>query len=63
MFMILFVVKFADWEKNPRYCEKIKRKSLYRQGRRLLDLMDMAVFDFLLGMPSSVMSCHLLEII
>jgi len=41
--------KRADWEHNPRYCEKLRKRVPYNTGRRLLDLMDLAVFDFLIG--------------
>jgi len=40
----------ALWETDADYCEKVvKRQSPYNEGRRLLDLMDMAVLDFLIG--------------
>ncbi|CAL1531877.1 unnamed protein product [Lymnaea stagnalis] len=45
-----FVSKKNQWEKNTDYCETdVKKKNLYLKGRTLLDLMDMAVFDFLIG--------------
>lgn len=31
------------------YCELVKEVHPYNEGRRLLDIMDMAVFDFLMG--------------
>ena len=31
------------------YCDKIRHEAPYNSGRRLLDLMDMAIFDFLTG--------------
>ncbi|GCC25223.1 pseudokinase FAM20A [Chiloscyllium punctatum] len=43
---------FADkkeWETNPNYCEKIKRTPPYNTGSRLLNVIDMAIFDFLTG--------------
>ncbi|XP_067914318.1 pseudokinase FAM20A-like [Heterodontus francisci] len=43
---------FADreeWETNPNYCEKIKRTRPYNTGSRLLNVIDMAIFDFLTG--------------
>ncbi|XP_067860219.1 pseudokinase FAM20A [Heptranchias perlo] len=43
---------FADkeeWETNPNYCEKIKRTPPYDTGSRLLNVIDMAIFDFLTG--------------
>ncbi|UXI14959.1 hypothetical protein NH340_JMT00902 [Sarcoptes scabiei] len=40
----------ATWETDPDYCDKYVRHSPpYHQGRRLADLMDMAVLDFLIG--------------
>uniref|UniRef100_A0A4W3KGE8 FAM20A golgi associated secretory pathway pseudokinase n=1 Tax=Callorhinchus milii TaxID=7868 RepID=A0A4W3KGE8_CALMI len=38
-----------EWETNPRYCEKIKHTPPYDRGTRLLDIIDMAIFDFLTG--------------
>ena len=37
------------WEKDPAYCDGVKRTPPYDQGTRLVDLMDMAVLDFLMG--------------
>ncbi len=38
------------WEHDVNYCERaVKTKHPYNSGRRLLDLMDMSVFDFLIG--------------
>ena len=40
----------ASWENDPTYCDKVVRKSPpYSEGRRLPDLIDMAIFDFLIG--------------
>ena len=39
----------ANWESDPEYCEIVKETKPYEKGRRLLDLMDMAVFDFMMG--------------
>nr|XP_012224282.1 PREDICTED: uncharacterized protein LOC105673323 [Linepithema humile]XP_012224283.1 PREDICTED: uncharacterized protein LOC105673323 [Linepithema humile] len=41
--------KKAQWEHDSDYCSLVKEISPYDEGRRLLDLMDMAVFDFLTG--------------
>lgn len=41
--------KQADWETDDKYCEMIKGLQPYDEGRRLLDIMDMSVFDFLSG--------------
>jgi hypothetical protein len=42
--------KTAKWLNDPEYCDKVKQKEVYSQGRRLLDIIDMAVFDFLTGL-------------
>ena len=39
----------ARWETEPDYCETVKNVSPYNQGRRLLDLMDLAILDFFMG--------------
>ncbi|RWS29205.1 extracellular serine/threonine protein-like protein [Leptotrombidium deliense] len=40
----------AIWETDQTYCDTVVRKyPPYNKGRRLLDLMDMAVLDFLIG--------------
>ncbi|OQR69734.1 dentin matrix protein 4-like, partial [Tropilaelaps mercedesae] len=39
----------AAWEIDPDYCELIKETPPYNAGRRLADLTDMAVLDFLTG--------------
>ncbi|XP_049948239.1 extracellular serine/threonine protein CG31145-like [Schistocerca serialis cubense] len=39
----------AQWENDPDYCSLVRDIPPYDSGRRLLDLMDMAVFDFLTG--------------
>jgi len=39
----------AAWESDPNYCEVVKEAKPYERGRRLLDIMDLAVFDFLMG--------------
>ncbi|XP_070581205.1 extracellular serine/threonine protein kinase FAM20C-like isoform X2 [Ptychodera flava] len=39
----------AIWEDDPDYCQEVRTKHPYNTGRRLLDLMDLAVFDFLTG--------------
>ncbi|KAG7262794.1 hypothetical protein CRUP_025360 [Coryphaenoides rupestris] len=41
--------KLAQWEKEPAYCDTVKKTPPYDQGTRLVDLMDMAVLDFLMG--------------
>ncbi|XP_024938667.1 extracellular serine/threonine protein CG31145 [Cephus cinctus] len=39
----------AQWEQDSDYCSLVRAIPPYDEGRRLLDLMDMAVFDFLIG--------------
>merc|ERR1712223_1876034 len=39
----------ANWESDDDYCEFVKEVIPYNKGRRLLDIMDMAVLDFLMG--------------
>lgn len=39
----------ARWEQDFNYCDQIRRMSLYKKGNRLLDLIDAAVFDYLIG--------------
>ncbi|XP_011875791.1 PREDICTED: uncharacterized protein LOC105566413 isoform X1 [Vollenhovia emeryi] len=41
--------KKAQWEHDSDYCSLVREIPPYDEGRRLLDLMDMAVFDFLTG--------------
>ncbi|XP_055311757.1 extracellular serine/threonine protein CG31145-like isoform X2 [Sitodiplosis mosellana] len=41
--------KKAQWESDNKYCEKVRRDPPYDEGRRLLDLIDMSIFDFLMG--------------
>lgn len=39
----------ALWEIYDDYCDQVRLKPPFNKGRRLVDLMDMAVFDFLTG--------------
>ncbi|XP_051798124.1 extracellular serine/threonine protein kinase FAM20C-like [Acanthochromis polyacanthus] len=41
--------KLAQWEKNPDYCDSVKQTPPYSRGTRLVDLIDMAVLDFLMS--------------
>lgn len=43
-------VGFSRWEVDPDYCEEVKQTPPYDSGTRILDVMDMTVFDFLMGM-------------
>ncbi|XP_020779938.1 pseudokinase FAM20A isoform X2 [Boleophthalmus pectinirostris] len=38
-----------EWEVNPFYCDTIKQMQPYNTGNRLLNIIDMAIFDFLIG--------------
>lgn len=44
--------KKAQWEVNDNYCSLVRQIPPYTDNDRLLDLMDMAVLDFLIGMYS-----------
>ena len=47
---IVYFLLSCSWENINDYCEqRVKNKHPYNSGRRLLDLMDMSVFDFLIG--------------
>ena len=48
--LIKVILVSRRWEQDPTYCERVvMTKHPYKTGRRLLDLMDMSVFDFLIG--------------
>nr|XP_040032668.1 pseudokinase FAM20A [Gasterosteus aculeatus aculeatus] len=36
-----------EWEVNPFYCDNIKKMYPYNSGDRLLNIIDMSIFDFL----------------
>ncbi|XP_003224754.2 pseudokinase FAM20A [Anolis carolinensis] len=38
-----------EWEVNPLYCNTVKEIYPYNTGSRLLNIIDMAIFDFLIG--------------
>ncbi|KAM6175902.1 pseudokinase FAM20A [Erethizon dorsatum] len=38
-----------EWEINPLYCDTVKQIYPYNSGNRLLNIIDMAIFDFLIG--------------
>lgn len=40
---------FLRWEVDPDYCDEVKQTPPYDHGTRLLDIMDMTIFDFLMG--------------
>lgn len=39
----------SRWEKDPAYCDTVKQTPPYNHGNRLLDVIDMAVLDFLMS--------------
>ncbi|XP_036378602.1 uncharacterized protein LOC118773647 [Megalops cyprinoides] len=41
--------KKAQWEKDPNYCTTVKKTPPYDRGTRLVDLIDMAILDFLMS--------------
>lgn len=40
---------FHRWEYDESYCEAVKKMPPYDAGPRLLDVIDTAVFDYLIG--------------
>uniref|UniRef100_A0A452SM68 FAM20A golgi associated secretory pathway pseudokinase n=1 Tax=Ursus americanus TaxID=9643 RepID=A0A452SM68_URSAM len=38
-----------EWEVNPLYCNTVKQTYPYNSSNRLLNIIDMAIFDFLIG--------------
>ncbi|CAJ1080768.1 pseudokinase FAM20A [Xyrichtys novacula] len=38
-----------EWEVNPFFCDTIKQMYPYNAGNRLLNIIDMSIFDFLIG--------------
>ncbi|XP_045744528.1 pseudokinase FAM20A isoform X2 [Mirounga angustirostris] len=38
-----------EWEVNPLYCDTVKQIYPYNSSSRLLNIIDMAIFDFLIG--------------
>uniref|UniRef100_A0A8I3ZYP3 FAM20A golgi associated secretory pathway pseudokinase n=1 Tax=Callithrix jacchus TaxID=9483 RepID=A0A8I3ZYP3_CALJA len=38
-----------EWEVNPLYCDTVKQIYPYNNSQRLLNVIDMAIFDFLIG--------------
>ncbi|XP_028454923.1 extracellular serine/threonine protein kinase FAM20C [Perca flavescens] len=41
--------KLAQWEKDPAFCDTVKQTPPYNHGNRLLEVIDMAVLDFLMS--------------
>jgi len=50
----------AYWEAYDDLCEKVKQRPPYNKGRRLLDLIDMHIFDFLQGKCSNQLYCTII---
>lgn len=52
-------VRVWRWEVNPFYCDTVKQLYPYNSGNRLLNIIDMSVFDFLTGasLLSSLFLC------
>lgn len=45
----LNVCLFFRWEYDESYCEAVKKMPPYDAGPRLLDVIDTAIFDYLIG--------------
>ncbi|XP_066129688.1 extracellular serine/threonine protein kinase FAM20C [Saccopteryx bilineata] len=41
--------KKAEWEVDPDYCNEVKQTPPYDSSHRILDIIDMTIFDFLMG--------------
>ncbi|XP_057673088.1 extracellular serine/threonine protein kinase FAM20C [Corythoichthys intestinalis] len=41
--------KLAQWEKDSTYCDTVKQTPPYNHGTRLVDVIDMAILDFLMS--------------
>lgn len=39
----------AEWETNSNFCEKVKEQFPMNENRHLLDFIDTAILDFLIG--------------
>nr|XP_042899194.1 extracellular serine/threonine protein CG31145 [Parasteatoda tepidariorum]XP_042899195.1 extracellular serine/threonine protein CG31145 [Parasteatoda tepidariorum]XP_042899196.1 extracellular serine/threonine protein CG31145 [Parasteatoda tepidariorum] len=39
----------AAWETNDDYCDAVRNQKLYNNTKRLADLIDVSIFDFLIG--------------
>lgn len=45
----LMLLLACRWEYDESYCDAVKKTSPYDSGPRLLDIIDTAVFDYLIG--------------
>lgn len=43
------VLVFIRWEYDESYCDAVKKTPPYDAGPRLLDIIDTAIFDYLIG--------------
>jgi len=41
--------KLPLWKTRQHYCDEVKHLAPFDSGRRLLDVIDIAIFDFLTG--------------
>lgn len=41
--------KSAEWETNPNFCEQVREKFPLKENRHLLDFIDSAILDFIIG--------------
>lgn len=48
-FYLLNCTVVRRWEKDPAYCDTVKQTPPYNHGTRLVDLIDLAVLDFLMS--------------
>uniref|UniRef100_A0A8C9V215 Family with sequence similarity 20 member C, like n=1 Tax=Scleropages formosus TaxID=113540 RepID=A0A8C9V215_SCLFO len=51
--------KLAQWEKDPKFCDTVKKTTPYNKGTRLVDLTDMAILDFLMKVGNDTFLLHL----
>lgn len=49
MFQLCGLSLSLRWEVNPFFCDTIKQLYPYNSGNRLLNIIDMSIFDFLTG--------------
>jgi len=47
--LIWFLLTTCRWEYDESYCDAVKKTSPYDSGPRLLDIIDTAIFDYLIG--------------
>ena len=45
----VFICLYHRWQTDNNYCQKFTASAPYDKGPRLLDIMDTAVFDFIIG--------------